>query len=150
MPGGAFEREDREAAAGRATMRVLVLSDDRWHPGTVVREGLAPLSDQGFSFDWIEDPAALRDDTLGEYPVVVLAKSNNISAEDETPWMTDEMEKRFTSYVEQGNGLLIVHSGSAGYQECAAFRRLSGGVFDNHPPECEVTVTPSADHPAKF
>jgi type 1 glutamine amidotransferase len=40
-----------------------------------------------------------------------------------------------------------VHSGSAGYKETPVLRALMGGVFDHHPPQCEVTVEPVEGHP---
>ncbi len=43
--------------------------------------------------------------------------------------------------------LLILHSGSAGYQEMPTLRALMGGVFLRHPPQCPVTVEPKPGHP---
>jgi type 1 glutamine amidotransferase len=53
----------------------------------------------------------------------------------------------FLNYVRQGNGLLAVHSGLAGYKEKPVLRGLLGGVFDQHPPQCMVTVDPKPGHP---
>jgi type 1 glutamine amidotransferase len=50
-------------------------------------------------------------------------------------------------YVRQGNGLLVLHSGSAGYQETPILRSLLGGVFLHHPPQGPVTVEPKPGHP---
>jgi len=128
-------------------MRVLVLADDRWHPADVAREGLAPLVEQGFIFDWIENAAEWSAERMAAYPVVLFVKSNNVSATDESPWMTEEVEAAFVDYVRRGNGLLVVHSGSAGYAQTPAFRALMGGVFANHPAQCPVTVEPQVGHP---
>ncbi len=128
-------------------MRVLVLADDRWHPAQVAREGLTPLAEQGFTFDWIENAADWSAERMAAYPVVLFVKSNNVSASDESPWMTEEVEAAFVNYVRRGNGLLVVHSGSAGYAQTPAFRELMGGVFVSHPPQCPVTVEPQVGHP---
>jgi len=128
-------------------MRVLVLADDRWHPAQVARAGLAPLAEQGFTFDWIENAAEWSVERMAAYPVVLFVKSNNVSASDESRWMTGEIEAAFVDYVRQGNGLLVVHSGSAGYAQTPVFRALLGGVFVNHPPQCPVTVEPRVGHP---
>jgi NAD(P)-dependent dehydrogenase (short-subunit alcohol dehydrogenase family)/type 1 glutamine amidotransferase len=128
-------------------MRVLVLADDRWHPAQVAREGLAPLIEQGFTFDWVEDAAEWSAERMAAYPVVLFVKSNNVSATDENPWMTEAVEAAFVDYVRRGNGLLVVHSGSAGYAQTPAFRALLGGVFVNHPAQCPVTVEPQVGHP---
>ena len=37
-------------------MKVLVLCDDIWHPGEVVKRGLAPLADEGFALDFVSSP----------------------------------------------------------------------------------------------
>jgi len=129
-------------------MHALVLCDDYWHPAAVAREGLDRLEAEGeFAFDWIEDANEWSAERMAGYPVAVLVKSNNVSAADRTPWMTPEAENAFLEYVRAGKGLLVVHSGSAGYKETPVLRALMGGVFDQHPPQCMVTVQPQAGHP---
>lgn len=127
-------------------MKTLVICDDYWHPARTPRAGLAPLAEQGFAFDWIESAAGITGTALAAqmaaYPLVILTKSNNISAADQTPWMTPEMEAAFADYVRNGGGLLVIHSGSAGYAETPVLRALIGGVFTHHPPQCMVTVQP--------
>lgn len=127
-------------------MRVLVVCDDRWHPAATIRAGLAALADE-FSFDWIEDAADWSAERLADYEVVLLTKANNRSASDETPWVTPDVEAAFAAYVENGNGLLAVHSGSAGYQDTPVLRALLGGVFVRHPAQCNVTVAATGSHP---
>lgn len=128
-------------------MRVLVLADDYWHPAATPRAGLAPLTEQGFAFDWIEDANDWSAERMADYPVVLFAKSNNVTAADRTPWVTPEVEEAFRAYVAGGGGLLAIHSGTATYRETTILRRLLGGVFVQHPPQCEVTLIPVAGHP---
>ncbi len=84
---------------------------------------------------------------MADYQMVVLAKSNNISSTDETAWMTDAAQSVFADYVRRGNGLLAVHSGTAGYQQTLLLRGLLGGVFTHHPEQCQVSLEPLAGHP---
>ena len=84
---------------------------------------------------------------MATYPLVILAKTNNVSSTNRSGWMTDAIQAAFVDYVQRGNGLLAIHSGTAGWSEMPAFRRLLGGVFDHHPPKCRVTVEPQAGHP---
>ncbi len=126
-------------------MRILVCCDDKWHPAAVPRAGLAPLTEQGFEFDWLEDGAAWSTIRRDHYDVIVLAKANNISAADPTPWMSEAVQADLMQYVQAGKGLLALHSGTAGYSGATVLRALLGGVFLRHPPQCQVTVTPSAD-----
>lgn len=127
-------------------MRALVLCDDYWHPARTVRAGLTPLADAGFTFDWIEDAREWSAARLADYPVVILTKANNVSAADRTEWVTPEVEEGFRDYVRGGGGLLAIHSGTVGYRETPILRALLGGVFEQHPPQCDVTIAPHGDH----
>lgn len=128
-------------------MRVLILCDDYWHPARTARAGLAPLEAAGFAFDWIEHASAWSAERMALYPVVLLAKSNHVASTDQTPWVTEEAASAFMNYVSGGNGLVVIHSGAAGYEAQPVLRGLMGGAFTSHPPQCPVTVTPQAGHP---
>ena len=123
-------------------MKTLVLCDDFWHPARTPREGLAALGECGFTFDFLEDANVWSAEKMNGYPLVILTKSNNITAADPRPWVSEQIEQAFVDYVRAGNGLLVVHSGAAGYEQTPTLRRLMGGVFTHHPPQCEVTVSP--------
>lgn len=128
-------------------MKTLVLCDDYWHPARVPRAGLEALTASEFTFDWIENTHDWSPERMMTYPVVILTKSNNISATDKTNWMTDTVQAAFAEYVRKGNGLLAIHSGTAEYEQAPVLRSLLGGVFDHHPEQCPVTVNPLAGHP---
>jgi type 1 glutamine amidotransferase len=128
-------------------MNVLVLCDDYWHPAKTARAGLAPLADKGFNFDFIENAHDWSAGKMAAYPVVLFTKANNVSQEDTSEWMTDAAQRAFVDYVRGGGGLLVVHSGTVGYDDTPAFRALIGGVFEDHPAQCPVTVEPDAAAP---
>ena len=128
-------------------MRALVLCDDYYHPAQVVRAGLAPLEQRGWTFDWVEHAGGWSPERLRGYPAVILTKMNHIAASDTRPWLSEEGQQAFPAYVREGNGLLVIHSGSAGYQDRPAMRALMGGAFTQHPPQCPVTVEARAGHP---
>ncbi len=125
-------------------MRVLVIADDYWHPGKIARAGLELL--QEHEFDYIEDATDWSAEAMAAYPVTLFVKSNNITAENRDPWMTPEVEAAFAAYVQAGRGMLVVHSGTAGYRDTPTLRALMGGVFEQHPKQCPVTITPHAGH----
>ena len=127
-------------------MQILVLCDDYWHPGRVPREGLGALKDKGFAFDWIEDARDWSAEWMAAYPLVILTKSNHISSFDQSGWMTDDVQLAFADYVRKGNGLLAIHSGTAGYEEMLVLRSLLGGVFTHHSEQCAVTMKPQTSH----
>lgn len=126
---------------------ILVLCDDQWHPAAVARTGLAALGNGEFSFDWIEDAGDWSAQRMAGYRLTVLVKANNVSSTDTTPWMTDDVQAAFLDYVRQGNGLLAIHNGTAGYLDAAVLRGLLGGVFVRHPSQCPVTMEPRPGHP---
>jgi len=128
-------------------MRALVLCDDLYHPARVARAGLAPLEQRGWAFDWIEDAGGWSAERLHGYPATILTKMNHTTASDTRPWLSAEGQAAFPAYVGQGNGLLVIHSGSAGYEDRPLMRQLMGGAFAHHPPQCPVTVRPRAGHP---
>jgi type 1 glutamine amidotransferase len=128
-------------------MKTLVLCDDYWHPARVPREGLGALKEVEFTFDWIENAHDWSPEGMAAYSLVILTKSNNVSAADQTGWMTDVVQAAFADYVRKGNGLLAIHSGIAGYEQMPVLRSLLGGVFTRHPEQCPVSVEPRTGHP---
>jgi uncharacterized protein len=128
-------------------MKILVLCGDAWHPPETVRTGLAALQGNEFTLDWIEDARGWSTQALATYRLTILAKSDNVSATDKTPWMTDLVQSAFAEYVHQGNGLLAIHSDTAEYEQKPVIRNLLGGVFLHHPEQCPVTISPRPGHP---
>ena len=128
-------------------MQALVLCDDIWHPAEVIKKGLAGLSTSGFQFDWIEDNRHWSAESMAKYPVTILSKANQVSSTDQTPWMTETVQRTFLDYVRSGNGLLALHGGTAGYENASVLRTLLGGVFREHPEQCPVSVEPQHNHP---
>lgn len=132
---------------GVTEMRVLVLCDDHWHPASTVRQGLSPLAGQGYDFEFCADGREWSAGHMDSFPLVILAKSNNVTAADDSPWITDEVEAAFQSYVARGNGLLVMHSGTVACQKRPILRAVVGGAFRQHPPQCDVTMAPHGAHP---
>ena len=128
-------------------MKVLVLCGDYWHPPAIARAGLGALSRTEFTFDYMEDAREWSPEIMMAYSLVILAKSDNISATDQTGWMTDTVQTAFSDYVHHGNGLLAIHSGTAGYDQKTVLRSLLGGVFTHHPEQCPVMMAPRVGHP---
>jgi type 1 glutamine amidotransferase len=128
-------------------MRTLVICDDPYHPARIPRAGLAALGEVDFTFDWIEHASEWSAQRMSEYPLTILTKANHVSFAERQPWSSEEMAAAFAEYVQQGNGLLVIHSGTAGYSQLPALRDLLGGVFVKHPPQCPVTVAALGDHP---
>lgn len=122
--------------------RALVLADDRWHPASTPRTGLAALGEE-IQLDWIEHASEWSAECMAQYPLVIFTKSNNISYSEHEPWMDDAAQAAFVEYVRKGGNLLAIHSGTASYHDVPVIRNLLGGVFIKHPPQCEVTLQPA-------
>jgi type 1 glutamine amidotransferase len=127
-------------------MRTLVLCDDTWHPAAVIRRGLAPLSDAGFDFEFLEDGSKWSAEMMEHFPLVVLAKANITSSTMERPWLTVQSQEKFPDFVQRGNGLVVVHGGTCRYENIPLTCDLIGGRFLHHPEQCAVTVSPTVDH----
>jgi type 1 glutamine amidotransferase len=128
-------------------MKALVLCGDPWHQAEIARAGLSQLPSSEFTFEWIEDTGEWSPQSMMACPLVVLTKSGNASSSDTSGWMTEAIQANFAEYVRRGNGLLAIHSGTAGYNQMPVLRGLLGGVFDHHPEQSPVTVTPHVGHP---
>ena len=127
--------------------RALLICDDYWHPGQVPVDGVAPLKEQGFQFDIIFDAKNFRPETLSDYSVVLLVKSDQTSAGDKSSWKTEAVQKAFISYVESGGGLLAIHSGVVGCMENHGLDELIGCKLSSHPHDCPVIVQAIKPHP---
>lgn len=128
-------------------MRTWVMCDDNYHPASTVMAGLEPLRQAGYDFEFSLTAEDWSEDKLSDYPLLILSKSNRISAAVEGEWMTEEVERALSAYIAQGGGLLVLHSGTVGYAASEPLMKLIGGVFTHHPEQCPVTLTPVAGHP---
>ncbi|MDR2543299.1 MAG: ThuA domain-containing protein, partial [Treponema sp.] len=128
-------------------MRILLLCDDYYHPGKTVIDGIEPLKEQGFHFDVIIDARDFSLEMLDRYPVVFLCKMDEGSQTDRSPWKTHEVQEAFVNYVQNGNALVVVHSGIVPAKEEVMLENLIGCRFLGHPNQCPVTVQPVKPHP---
>lgn len=126
--------------------KVLVLCDDRWHPRSIVEAGTAAIADRGFSFEYSDGSEDGALDGLEGFPVALLAKSNDRSASDERPWVTEAKALALSSFVASGGGLVVAHSGISGYGESQVMRKLLGSGFLRHPAQCPVSLSLVASH----
>ena len=128
-------------------MQVLLLADDFYHPGQIVIDGVRPLSQNGFLFDIITNENDFSPKMLRNYPVVLLCKMENIPKQNKQPWKTEIVQKAFVEFVENGGGLLAVHSATVPGENTDSLDQLIGCRFIKHPNACPVTVQPIKQHP---
>jgi len=131
-------------------MRVLLICDDFHHPGEIPIRGIEPLKAKGFEFDILQDPRGFDFETLKDYAVVILSKSDYVAYQVDIPWKSaDDVQEAFIKYVENGGGLLVSHSGTVAGKHKPTDRldALVGCKFIRHPVLCPITVAPIKPHP---
>ncbi|MDR2964495.1 MAG: ThuA domain-containing protein [Treponema sp.] len=128
-------------------IKILLICGDYWHPGQIPIDGIAPLSKNEFKFDIISNAKEFLPDMLKEYSVVLLCKMDEVSQDDKTPWKTEFIQNAFAGYVENGGGLVVVHSGTVAGENTEKLDRLIGCKFAGHPNASPVTVSPIKKHP---
>jgi type 1 glutamine amidotransferase len=137
-------------------MRVGVICDDKYHPADVVIHGLNALNTENIVFDFITDTSSWSASSGDDYDIIVLSKGNGKSPVDTTPWLIGDIPQGFVTFVEQGGGLFVIHSGTVGYRNDLCLRTLIGGGFAHHPAPGPVLVEYSGNptipgmHPSTF
>ena len=124
-------------------MKVLVISDDTWHPAEEVEMGLAPLK-RKFDMTCIcTAKDILTPKYLREFDVVMVCKGDCINGGNHEPWfeegVTEVMPRDFKRYVEEGGAFIALHAGNC-FREGETMTELTGNYFIGHPPRCEVTL----------
>ena len=126
-------------------VRAQVLCDDAWHPVEVVQRGLQPLADGGVEFEFVSNAAKWSSSSLNGFPVVIVAKGNHVSSNDQRPWLTLENQSTLRNFVRQGGGLFVIHGGTC-YRDLPEMRGVTGGAFLHHSDQCLVTLKPKPRH----
>lgn len=138
-------------------MTIYMLTADYYHPDDVLRPGLEAAFGKD-EFVYTNDPSEIPWETLQtEASLLLIAKMDDFSSQlghpryDElfTPiadWMTPERSACVERYVREGGAFLALHAGLL-WHEDSEMARLTGGYFLRHPPQCDVTVVPFAQHP---
>jgi type 1 glutamine amidotransferase len=126
-------------------IRALVLCDDAWHPAVDVQSGLNALADR-FDFAFVTDGEQWSPALMKDYPLVLIAKANHLRATDRRPWLTEDTQSAFRTFVQDGGGLFLIHGGTCN-REFPEMRAIAGGAFLRHPDQCLVTADPTPAHP---
>lgn len=124
-------------------MKLLVISDDFWHPAEVVEMGMSSLNDR-YDITYIRCARdILTPEYLAKFPAVLLWKGNTVSAANKNPWfeegVTEVNPKEFREYVEAGGKLIALHAGNC-WRQGTEMENLIGNYFIGHPPRCDVRV----------
>ncbi len=128
-------------------MRVLAIAGDEWHSADLAAKGLRGLERFGFEVDWVEDVDDRSAIRLAEFCAVILCKADFAASPNVSPWLSEGVQRQFLSYVQNGGGLLVLHSGAAVDENAGRMHELIGGYFLGHPEQCPVNFEPHGSHP---
>jgi type 1 glutamine amidotransferase len=124
-------------------LQILVIHSDSYHAGSLIKGGLEFLRGLRHSLTFISDPDKIAASKFSDFDMLFLCKANQKSETDNSPWMDEKTERQFLCYVRQGGGLVIMHSGLAGYErQHKEFAGLAGGYFVRHPLQTAVAYIP--------
>jgi len=124
-------------------INVLFLGDDRLHnPFLRAKEILPVLANNGIDMVYSADPAVLSTESLNRFHTLIFFNNQ--------PTISPSQLSALLRFIENGGGLVAVHSASAAFQNSEEFIRLVGASFRNHGGEIfsPVTVAAHANHPA--
>lgn len=161
-------------APDRAIRVLVVTATQGWRhtePIDVSKGRLKALdTSAGFRFDFSEDPVALNAKNLSQYDVLFLnnstlriapTNSNDSASLAALRWpskgltnaVNRQQQEAIASFVREGKGLVVVHSGIDAFYGWREYREMvGGGLFQNHPFTREARVTiedpknPSVSH----
>ncbi|MGH7500480.1 MAG: PVC-type heme-binding CxxCH protein [Longimicrobiales bacterium] len=121
-------------------LKVLFLGDNGHHrPSARAKEILPALAYNGIDLFYTDEPSALDDETLDRYHALVLYNNQ--------PEISPEEQAALFGFVEDGGGLVVLHSASASFQNSEAFIRLVGAAFKSHGTGTFSAVRLEPDHP---
>lgn len=124
-------------------IQVLFLGDDRLHnPFLRAKEILPVLANNGIDMVYSADPSVLSTESLNRFHTLIFFNNQ--------PMITPDQLSALLGFIENGGGLVALHSASAAFQNSEEYIRLVGASFRNHGMEVfsPVTVASNAGHAA--
>lgn len=137
-----FAAEGDASAGADHRLRVLFLGDGHSpsHDPPMRLRDLAPaMLDRGIELVYTEDLAVLDRAILDRYPVLMIYGNHE--------YLSPEQEAALLSYVEDGGGLVAVHSASGMFGNSSAYIELIGGQFLSHGSGVFSERIAEPDHP---
>lgn len=122
---------------GKISGDVLALVGDYYHDGKYIRRGIeSVIGETKFDVRFVSDPSDVEWDSLDGYDLFLLAKEGKIDPENsDEVWMDESIDSAILRYVEEGGGILALHSALANYPVDSHIRDILRGHFVRHPRE---------------
>jgi type 1 glutamine amidotransferase len=142
-----------QAQTRTGPIRVLLLSGQNNHDWKSTTPKLVEILSESGRFDVrvTDDPGALTAESLDSYDVI-LSNWNAFGLDPKTSAWPDSARKAYLGFVRQGRGHVVVHAGSASFQDWSDYGRLTLATWKNgqtsHGPIHEFQVRiEKTDHP---
>jgi hypothetical protein len=122
-------------------LAVLFLGGEGHHVPYERAKGLVPvLGTNGIDMFYTDDPGDLRPAVLADYHALIFYNNQ--------PSMSDAGLAALLGFVENGGGLVVLHSASAAFQNSEEYIKLVGGAFKSHGTGTFSTVRLESGHAA--
>lgn len=124
-----------------ARMKALFLGDNGHHqPYQRAKEILPVLAANGVDMFYTDDPDDLNPAELDKYHALILYNNHE--------HVSNPQLNALLQFVDNGGGLIALHSSSASFQNSEEFTKLIGGAFKTHGTGTFTAVRTEPEHPA--
>jgi hypothetical protein len=122
-------------------LTALFLGDEGHHEPYARAKDLVPLlGTNGIDMFYTDDPGDLASAVLDDYHVLIFYNNQ--------PTISDDQLAALLGFLDDGGGLVVLHSASAAFQNSEEYIKVVGGAFKSHGLDTFSTVRLEADHPA--
>ncbi|MEX1010669.1 MAG: PVC-type heme-binding CxxCH protein [Balneolaceae bacterium] len=121
-------------------LHALFLGDNGQHqPEARVQQLIPYLSERGIQIHYTDRMEELNPENLNRYSLLI-TYGNRIE-------LSTNQERNLLNYVEEGGGLIAIHSGGGQFKYSDAWISLVGGSFLSHGYDTVRTIRSEPDHP---
>jgi type 1 glutamine amidotransferase len=121
------------AASFAAPPRILILTGENnhdWRTTTPVLKGILEAEGR-FVVDVETNVLGMKPDGFARYDAL-LSNFNTYGQKDPSPVWDSAMRAAFVDYIRSGHGFVVVHAGSAGFQDWPEFQQIAGATWGPH------------------
>ncbi|WP_077622382.1 ThuA domain-containing protein [Sediminibacillus massiliensis] len=134
-------------------IQVVALLGDYWHDGDDAKAGLEAAVSKLATSEEVDVQYITYKQVSKELDakpeLFINAKMDELNPRDEhvETWLTEELDRKITNYVEEGGSILAWHAGMASYSVESRYIQMLRGSFDYHPPGLQhVTYMREGNH----
>lgn len=136
---------DEAPAKPKKARKVLVFSKTAGFRHGSIPSGIEAMKQLGkstgaFEVTATEDESAFEPDTLKEFDAIVFLNTTGEVFKSKEAGREDRLKKSLVDFVENGGGLVGLHSATDTYKNWKVFNDMMGGAFSGHPWHTKIKV----------